>query len=222
MRAFGLVLFLFLFGGRLDSVCAAAALDPNHPQFNFPKALEEYHDDETPNLFKKLIGRVRDEPFNLVGTIIFLCAIIHTFLTSKFTHIAHGYQQEFAALEKHEGESDPSVERRRDALQFRSQFFHFMGEVEAVFGIWLVPLFLVIVLMKGWSTLVGYIASLDPAEPVFVVVIMAIASSRPILRLTESWLAKLAALGALPPQHGGFPSSLWARFWALSSPNLQR
>ncbi len=84
-----------------------------------------------------------------------------------------------------------------------------MGEVEAVFGIWLVPLFIAVVLMKGWPTLVGYITSLNPAEPVFVVVIMAIASSRPILRLTENWLAKLAALG------GSTPGAWWLSILTL-------
>jgi hypothetical protein len=209
MRAFRFVLFLCLLGGRLTSVSAAATPDPNHLQIDFPKSLEEYHDEETPNLLQKLIGRVSVEPFNLVGTIIFFCAILHTFMTSKFMHIAHGYKQEFEALEGHEKESDPSIGRRRDALQFRAQFFHFMGEVEAVFGIWLVPLFMVIVLMKGWPTLVGYITSLDPAEPVFVVVIMAIASSRPILRLTENWLAKLATLG------GSTPAAWWLSILTL-------
>ncbi len=160
-------------------------------------------------MLQKLIGRVKVEPFNLVGTLIFLCAILHTFLTSKFMQIAHRYKQEFEALEVQEKDSDPSIERRRDALQFRAQFFHFMGEVEAVFGIWLVPLFLVIVLMKGWPTLVGYITGLNPAEPVFVVVIMAIASSRPILRLTENWLAKLAALG------GSTPAAWWLSILTL-------
>jgi Na+/H+ antiporter NhaD/arsenite permease-like protein len=210
MRAIGLVLLVFcLFGGRLYSARAAATSDVLHPPLNFPKPLEEYHDDQTPGLFKKLIDRVKVEPFNLVGTIIFICAIVHTFLTSKFMHIAHRYEQEFKDLESHEKESNPSIERRRDALQFRAQFFHFMGEVEAVFGIWLVPLFIVIVLMKGWPSLVGYITSLDPAEPVFVVVIMAIASSRPVLRLTENWLAKLAALG------GSTPAAWWLSILTL-------
>ena len=209
MRVFGLVLFLCLLGGRLNSVSAAATPDVGHPEINFPKSLEEYHDDETPSLLQKLIGRVRVEPFNLVGTIIFLCAILHTFLTSKFMHIAHGYKQQFDALGGQETASDPSIERRRDALQFRAQFFHFMGEVEAVFGIWLVPLFLAIVLMKGWPALVGYITSLNPAEPVFVVVIMAIASSRPILRLTENWVAKVAAL------RGSTPGAWWLSILTL-------
>jgi hypothetical protein len=210
MRYFGLLLLILcLSRAWLPSVCAAAPPDPSHPPLDFPKALEEYHDDETPGLLPKLIGRVKVDPFNLVGTVIFLCAILHTFLTSKFMQIAHRYQHEFEALEHQEKESDPSIERRRDALQFRAQFFHFMGEVEAVFGIWLVPLFLMIVLMKGWPTLVGYITSLDTAEPVFVVVIMAIASSRPILRLTENWLAKLASLG------GSTPAAWWLSILTL-------
>jgi hypothetical protein len=66
---------------------------------------------------------------------------------------------------------------------------------QAVFGIWLIPLFLAIILEKGWPTLVAYITHLSPAEPVFVVAIMAIASSRPILRFAETLLAKAAALG---------------------------
>jgi hypothetical protein len=210
MRAFGMILLvLSMLGSHLDSARAAATPDGNHTQIDFPKPLDEYHDDGTPNLAQKLIGRVRLDPFNLVGTLIFVCAILHTFLTAKFMHLSHGYKREFEALEDQEKGSDPSIERRRDALQFRAQFFHFMGEVEAVFGIWLVPLFIAIVLMKGWQTLVGYITSLNAAEPVFVVVIMAIASSRPILRLTESWLAKCAALG------GSTPGAWWVSILTL-------
>ena len=209
MRICGLFLLVWcLFGSRFNSASAAGVPDPNHPQFNFPKPLEEYHDEETSGLFQKLIDRIKADPFNLVGTVIFLAAIVHTFLTSRFMQISHRYKQEFEALESQEKEFDPAISHRREVLQFRTQFFHFMGEVEAVFGIWLVPLFISIVLMKGWPTLVGYITSLNPAEPVFVVVIMAMASSRPILRLTENWLAKLAALGGPPPERGGFQFSL--------------
>ena len=187
----------------------APAADPAHAQLDFPKPLEDYHDDQIPRLVQKLIYRASVDPFNLVGTIIFFCAILHTFLTAKFMHIAHACQHEFDALESQEKATDPSIARRRDVLQFRAQFFHFMGEVEAVFGIWLVPLFIAAVLMKGWPALVGYITSLNPAEPVFVVVIMAIASSRPILRLTENWLAKLAALG------GSTPGAWWLSILTL-------
>ena len=203
LRTLGFLLVIVLFGGRLEPACAAAGPDSAHAQINFPKPLEDYHDDQMPGLLQKLMNRVRTEPFNVIGTLIFFCAILHTFLTAKFMHIAHACQHEFEALEDQEKTTDPSIARRRDALQFRAQLFHFMGEVEAVFGIWLVPLFIAVILMKGWPALVAYITSLNPAEPVFVVVIMAIASSRPILRLTENWLAKLAGLG------GSTPGSWW-------------
>ena len=49
-------------------------------------------------------------------------------------------------------------------LQFQGQLFHFLGEVEAVFGIWLIPLALAIAMIKGWKTLTGYAAATDPAH----------------------------------------------------------
>ena len=107
MRTIGfLLLLLSWFAARADS--AAAAAPPGAAPIDFPKPLEDYHDDEVTSLPQKLVDRVRAEPFNLVGTLIFLCAILHTFLTSKFMHISHGYQSEFAALEGQGKGLDPS------------------------------------------------------------------------------------------------------------------
>ena len=188
--------FLILFCPLLF-VSSAAAASADYPKTDFPKPLSEYHDDQLSGLFTKLVYRVQADPFNLIATILFLCAIVHTFLTAKFMGISHAYQREFQALEVRESESgkDATIAGRRDILLFRAQLFHFMGEVEAVFGIWLIPLGIAIVLMKGWPTLVSYITSLSPAEPVFVVVIMAMASSRPVLRFAEILVARVAALG---------------------------
>src|SRR5262249_28917005 len=73
----------------------------------------EYQDDQVTNLFAKLINRVKVEPFNLVASLIFLCAIVHTFLTSKFMHISHAYRHEYQALEVQESKTgirhSPSV-----------------------------------------------------------------------------------------------------------------
>jgi putative Na+/H+ antiporter len=191
-----LAAFLFVFG-PLPCVSAATLPETTEPKVEFPKPLGDYHDDQVPNWFDKLFNRVKVEPFNLIATLIFLCAIVHTFLTSKFMHISHAYRHEFQALELQEAKTgrNQAMDGRQDALQFRAQLFHFMGEVEAVFGIWLIPLGLAIVMMKGWSALVAYITNLSPAAPVFVVVIMAMASSLPVLRFAETLLAKLAALG---------------------------
>jgi hypothetical protein len=152
-----LLILLLVSVGHIESVEAAPA-SPNGAEPHFPKPVEEYHDDQTPGITAKLLQRIQAEPFNLVGTLIFLGAIIHTFLASKFMLIAHRLEHQYHALE--EQEKDPAdnqaLSRMRDRLQFRAQLFHFLGEVEVVFGIWLIPLAIAILVMKGWSTLTSY------------------------------------------------------------------
>jgi hypothetical protein len=146
-----LLVFFVLFGALPADVSAATPSMPGQPRIEFPKPLDEYHDDQAPNLFEKLLNRAKVEPFNVIATLIFLCAIVHTFLTSKFMHISHAFRHEFQALEslKSKTGNDQGNAARQDRLQFRAQLFHFMGEVETVFGIWLIPLGLAIILMKG-------------------------------------------------------------------------
>ncbi len=81
---------------------------------------------------------------------------------------------------------------------------HFLGEVEAVFGIWVVPLLIAYTIFKGWPAAVEYIGhGVSFTEPMFVVVIMCIASTRPVLCFAEQGLKKFARLG------GGRPSAWW-------------
>ena len=194
---------LLVLASLLAFASLAKAADPSSAtgQSAFPLPLAEYHDEQMNNAISQLIHRVQLEPFNLIATLIFFCAIIHTFLTPTFTKIARRYEREFDALEVYELDSEigKAVARRRDKLQFRAQFSSFLGEVEAVFGVWLVPLFLGIIIMKGWPALVTYSTSISPAEPIFVVAIMAMASSRPILTIAERGLATLAGIGGYGP-----------------------
>ncbi|MGH7851487.1 MAG: putative Na+/H+ antiporter, partial [Thermodesulfobacteriota bacterium] len=60
----------------------------------FPPALESYNDSGLGSIPAILIDRIRQEPFNLAATLIFLCAIIHTFLASKFMNISHKWEHE--------------------------------------------------------------------------------------------------------------------------------
>jgi hypothetical protein len=191
-----LLILLVLSIGQIESVRAAPA-SPTGAEPSFPKPLEEYHDEQVSGITAKLVQRIQAEPFNLVATLIFLAAIIHTFLAPKLMLVAHRLEHQYHALEKQEKENseDEELSRTRDRLQFRAQLFHFLGEIEAVFGLWLIPLAIAILVMKGWSTLTSYAAGIDAAEPIFVVVVMAIASSRPILRFSEVCLAKVASLG---------------------------
>jgi len=74
----------------------------------FPRSLESYGDQDMTGIMAILWNRLQEEPFNLAATLIFFCAIVHTFLSSKFMSMAHRWEHEHA--EKILG----------DALQFLS------------------------------------------------------------------------------------------------------
>ena len=167
----------------------------------FPRPTDSYNDQAISDLWQKLAGRVAAEPFNLVATAIFLLAICHTFLASKFLSVAHHYEHRYDALGSDEARAGESsgVARRRDQLRFKATLFHFLGEVEAVFGIWAIPLGIAIVGFHGWKTMVHYFDGVEYTEAIFVFVVMAIASSKPILRFAESCLSFFAAIGGKTP-----------------------
>src|SRR5260221_4512920 len=193
--------FLFLGFGLFLFLTALAARAAGVPARDFPPPVDSYHDRQIPSIFEKLAHGIRREPLNLVATIIFVAAIIHTFLTAQFRKIAHRYQRRYDAIEESlpATASAPDSGKEQDKLIFRAQLFYFMGEVEAVFGIWLVPLFVAIIAFHGWSTMVNYVGQVNVADAIFVVVIMAIASSLPILRFTETVIAKVSAIGNRTP-----------------------
>jgi hypothetical protein len=187
----------------LTTLAATAA---GVPSTDFPLPVDSYHDQQIPSIFEKLAHRIQREPLNLIATVIFFAAIIHTFLTAQFRKIARHYQRRYEAIEKllPATASPPDFGNEHDRLIFRAQLFHFMGEVEAVFGMWLVPLFVAIFAFHGWSTMVDYVGQVNVSDAIFVVVIMAIAGSLPILRFTETVIAKVSALGK------GTPVSWWS------------
>jgi len=160
------------------------------PSAPFPAPLESYADASTTDLGAKLLGRIRADPFNLVATLIFFAAIVHTFLAAKFRAIGHGFEHELRDLSP-----DEQNGKVKDRKKFLAVLFHFLGEVEVVFGIWVIPLAIATVLMKGMGTMENYINSRNFTEPLFVVAIMAIASSRPVLHFAESCLGKVAGFG---------------------------
>jgi hypothetical protein len=181
------------------------------PARDFPPPVDSYQDQQIRSIFGRLAERIQREPLNLVATIIFLAAIIHTFLTAQFRKIAHRYQRRYEAIEELFPATlgPPDSAKEHDKLIFRAQFFYFMGEVEAVFGIWLVPLFVAIIAFHGWSTMVDYVGHVNVADAIFVVVIMAMAGSLPILRFTETVIAKVSAIGK------GTPASWWLTILTL-------
>jgi hypothetical protein len=85
-----------------------------------------------------------------------------------------------------------------------AELLHFLGEVEVVFGLWVVPLILAITAARGWDTAVHYVSeTVNFTEPLFVVVIMAMASTRPVVELSENMLRRIANGGR------GTPAAWW-------------
>ncbi len=164
---------------------------------DIPLPLESYGDAGR-GVIETLKGRAQAEPFNVVATAIFFLAIVHTFLTARFRHWAHEVEEAHAAALK--GRRPPATDRNEDnvpdEVSFKGQILHFLGEVEAVFGIWVVVLMGAITWFKGWDTVVDYIGhGVNFTEPMFVVVIMALASTRPVLVFAEQCLRAVASLG---------------------------
>ncbi len=198
---FSLLALLLLIGCSIGSAHAAADALAAAEKADFPPSLSTYDDADLPNVGAVLLDRIKKEPFNLVGSLIFLGAIVHTFAASKFLSISHRYHEQFKRLAVDEAHPDSSkaVSYRRDLLQFKATLFHFLGEVEAVFGIWLIPLGIAVLSFAGLSDLFSYIDHVSFTEPIFVVAIMIIASSRPVLSFAELALAKVASLGGRTP-----------------------
>ena len=68
---------------------------------------------------------------------------------------------------------------------------HFVGEVEVVFGLWAVVLAVAITAYEGWEVAKHYLNdTVNYTEPLFVVVIMALASTRPIIGFAETRAAE--------------------------------
>ena len=155
---------------------------------DFPRSLESYNDADAGSIWAILKNRVKAEPFNLIATLIFFLAIVHTFMTGRFMTIAHKWEHEHQ-------EKIKNGEAGRDSVHHGAELFHFLGEVEAVFGIWAIALVLAIIGFYDWKTMVNYISyRVNYTEPLFVVVIMTLAATRPLLRLSEAIIRKIARL----------------------------
>jgi hypothetical protein len=118
----------------------------------------------------------------IIGASLFALAVVHTFSTRYFEHLAH-------TRTAHAG------------------IWHLLGEVEAVFGFWAIVLVLFIAFAYGWGTSSRYLEELQFTEPMFVFVIMVIAASRPVMQLARDSVRLAAhALPAAPGTAGYFLS----------------
>ncbi len=96
----------------------------------------------------------------MIGAALFALAVVHTFSVSYFERLAHRYPAHSGA-------------------------FHFLGEVEAVFGFWALVFVAFKFAITGQTATVDYIEGRNFTEPLFVFVVMVIAASKPIVELAS-------------------------------------
>ncbi|ACD18096.1 putative Na+/H+ antiporter [Paraburkholderia phytofirmans] len=101
------------------------------------------------------------------AAIIFAFALIHTFAVARIEKLSHRFP-------RHAG------------------VFHFLAEVEVVFGFWALILCLVMWALVGSHVTIEYLEHREFTEALFVFVIMVVAASRPILVLVTTIVMRLA------------------------------
>ena len=112
-----------------------------------------------------------------VAAFLFAVALIHTFSTRLFEHLAHT-QPDHAGI------------------------WHLLGEVEVVFGFWALVLVVAMFAVDGSAAAIAYVDSRNFTEPLFVFAIMVIAATRPILRTATRGVRLLAGYLRLPGSLG--------------------
>lgn len=115
----------------------------------------------------------------LVATILFAVAIIHTFSVPVFARLAN------------KGGS-------------HSGLWHLLSEVEAVFGVWAFVLIVVVAAFIGVGDAVEYMDSRNFTEPAFVFAIMVVAASRPILEMVTKIVKVVANIMPLRNEYALF------------------
>jgi len=131
------------------------------------------------------LERLQISPFHIVSALIFLCAIIHTLSSYRLHSIAE-------KLEKKAGKRTIPI-----------HLLFFISQVEVIFVLWVIPLFIAISSFYDTSTALEYINTRNYTEPLFVVVILSLTAARPIVHIAERAMNRCAKI------LGGALSSWW-------------
>lgn len=108
--------------------------------------------------------------FQILATIFFACALLHTFFAGKFSQIAHRFK-EGSVLEN---------------------TFHLLGEVEIIFGLWAGIWISLSIVLFNFNFVIYHLNEKNFTEAIFIFVIMAVCSTKPLLLLCEKTLLKLS------------------------------
>ncbi len=105
-----------------------------------------------------------------MATLLFAAAVIHTFAAPQFNKWA--------------GRFRPG--------SIGENLFHFLGEVEVVFGIWATVLIVIWSMLHGTASAISFLESLNYTEAVFVFVIMCMAATKPVLDYSRRAIQSLS------------------------------
>jgi Na+/H+ antiporter NhaD/arsenite permease-like protein len=110
--------------------------------------------------------KMSPSPLELTAAFLFFCAVLHTFFVDRF---------------------------RKQSKKFRAgsvgeNLFHFLGEVEVVFGLWGALLLACFSLLESPTEALHYLESRNFTEPMFVLVVMSICATKPILNFANHFL----------------------------------
>ncbi|MFM7059088.1 MAG: putative Na+/H+ antiporter, partial [Planctomycetota bacterium] len=109
----------------------------------------------------------------VLATLLFALAVLHTFCVKIFARWAHHYP---------EGSLPENI-------------LHFLAETEIVFGIWAAALFMCYAaISRSLHQAVEYIEALDFTEPKFVLAVMVVAATRPVVQLAERIIQLVSSL----------------------------
>ncbi|MCE9591385.1 MAG: putative Na+/H+ antiporter [Planctomycetes bacterium] len=118
-------------------------------------------------------------PIEILASVLFALAVLHTFCVKRFAHWAH----------------------LRPKGSVSEQLLHFLAETEVVFGLWAAVLVVGVGAVKGsFHASIEYIGTLNFTEPKFVFVIMVVAATRPVVKLAEAFISTAARF--LPLKEG--------------------
>lgn len=130
--------------------------------------------------------------FHWVSLFIFIASVLHILSV----HRIHRWARLLELKQSHK-------ERKGMGRHVGIQFCYFLSEVELIFGLWAIPLLIAVSYFYGWNTALEYINTRDYTEALFVVVIMSLAATRPIIRLAE------IVLRCIANRLGGSLSAWW-------------
>ena len=126
------------------------------------------------------MARMSPTSLEIAATLCFFSAVVHTFLVRKVEEFGHRFKE-------------ASIGRN---------LFHFLGEVEVVFGLWAALFLSFYSLHSGFALyddghhLIGgalnYLEEQNFTEPAFVFVVMCIAGTRPVILFAEHIIMALA------------------------------